>query len=41
MRLIGTIVGGVAIVVLSACFPQDRTGFLASWGAACALATTV
>jgi uncharacterized membrane protein YccC len=42
--MIGTIVGGVAIVVLSACFPQDRAGFLvgvALWGAACALATTV
>ena len=43
-RMISTIVGGAAIVVLTACFPQDRAGFLvglASWGAACALATTV
>ena len=42
--MIGTIVGGVAIVVLTASFPQDRVGFLVgltSWGAACALATTV
>src|ERR1700752_2417252 len=37
-RMIGTVVGAVAIVVLTACFPQDRTGFLlglAVWGAAC------
>ncbi|MGE0257252.1 MAG: FUSC family protein [Alphaproteobacteria bacterium] len=43
-RLIGTIVGAVAIVVLTACFPQDRAAFLtglALWGAACALAATV
>jgi uncharacterized membrane protein YccC len=42
--MIGTIVGGAAIVVLTACFPQDRAAFLAGlalWGAACALATTV
>jgi uncharacterized membrane protein YccC len=42
--MIGTIVGGAAIVVLAACFPQDRAAFLvglALWGAACALATTV
>jgi uncharacterized membrane protein YccC len=42
--MIGTIVGSVAIVALTACFPQDRAGFLvglSSWGAACALATTV
>ena len=42
--MIGTIVGSVAIVALTACFPQDRAGFLvglASWGAVCALATTV
>jgi uncharacterized membrane protein YccC len=43
-RLIGTVVGAVAIVVLTACFPQDRVGFLvglALWGAACALAATL
>src|SRR5215469_933726 len=39
-RLVGTIAGGVAIVVLSACFPQNRVLFLvalALWGGACAL----
>ena len=43
-RMIGTIVGGIAIVVLTACFPQDRIGFLAGlalWGAACALVATI
>ena len=43
-RMIGTIVGGVAIVVLTACFPQDRIAFLAGlalWGAACALVATI
>src|SRR6266446_3006338 len=39
-RMIGTLVGGVAIVVLTAFFPQGRAAFLsglALWGAACAL----
>jgi uncharacterized membrane protein YccC len=43
-RMIGTVVGAVAIVVLTACFPQNRAGFLLSlalWGAACALLATV
>jgi uncharacterized membrane protein YccC len=43
-RMIGTVVGAVTIVVLTACFPQDRGPFLvglALWGAACALAATV
>jgi uncharacterized membrane protein YccC len=43
-RVIGTAVGAVAIVLLTACFPQDRTGFLlglAIWGAACALVATL
>jgi uncharacterized membrane protein YccC len=43
-RLVGTVVGAVAIVVLTACFPQDRAPFLiglALWGAACALAATI
>jgi uncharacterized membrane protein YccC len=43
-RMIGTIAGGIAIVVLTACFPQDRIGFLeglALWGAACALIATI
>jgi uncharacterized membrane protein YccC len=43
-RMIGTVVGAVAIVVLSACFPQDRIGFLAGlalWGAGCAFVATI
>jgi uncharacterized membrane protein YccC len=43
-RMIGTLVGGIAIVALTACFPQNRTGFLVSlalWGAACALVATL
>src|ERR1700750_1151810 len=42
--LIGTVVGVVAIVVMTACFPQDRAAFfvtLALWGAACALVATL
>ena len=43
-RLIGTVVGAVAIVVMTACFPQDRVAFfvtLALWGAVCALVATL
>src|SRR5262245_57274390 len=43
-RMIGTVVGAVAIVMLTACFPQDRAAFmvgLALWGAACAFVATV
>src|SRR6202011_6189337 len=43
-RMIGTLVGAVAIVVLTASFPQDRAAFLvclALWGAACALVATL
>src|SRR5277367_545501 len=43
-RMIGTAVGAVVIVVLTACFPQDRLGFLLSlalWGAACGLVATL
>ncbi|MGY3616944.1 FUSC family protein [Bradyrhizobium sp. USDA 10063] len=43
-RMIGTLVGAVAIVVLTACFPQDRASFLlglALWGAACAFVATL
>ena len=43
-RMIGTIVGGIAIVVVTACFPQDRIAFLASlalWCAACAFVATI
>jgi hypothetical protein len=42
--MIGTLVGAVAIVVLTACFPQDRVlflGALALWGGASALAATL
>jgi uncharacterized membrane protein YccC len=42
-RMIGTPIGGIAIVVLTACFPQERTTFLISlalWAAACAFAST-
>ncbi len=43
-RMLGTVIGAVAIVVLTACFPQQRSGFLlglALWGAACGLAATL
>ena len=43
-RMIGTLIGAVAIVVLTACFPQDRLGFLvglALWGGVCALVVTL
>jgi uncharacterized membrane protein YccC len=42
--MIGTVVGAVFIVALTACFPQSRVGFLlglALWGAACALVATL
>jgi hypothetical protein len=42
--MIGTLVGAVAIVVLTAWFPQDRAPFLvalALWGAACAFVATL
>jgi hypothetical protein len=43
-RMAGTVVGAVAIVVLTACFPQDRAAFivgLALWGAACGFAGSI
>jgi uncharacterized membrane protein YccC len=43
-RVIGTIVGAVMIVALTACFPQQRTGFLlglALWCAASGLLATL
>ena len=43
-RMVGTIVGAVMIVVLNACFPQDRIAFLtllALWFAICAFAATL
>src|SRR5260221_8240030 len=42
--MIGTVIGAVAIVVLTACFPQDRIAFfvlLALWGGICAFVATV
>jgi uncharacterized membrane protein YccC len=42
--MIGTVVGAVVIVVLTARFPQNRTGFLlglALWGAACGFVATL
>jgi uncharacterized membrane protein YccC len=43
-RMVGTAVGAVMIVILTACFPQDRIGFLgllALWGSICAFGATV
>ena len=43
-RMIGTFIGAVAIVALTACFPQNRAGFLLSlalWGGLCALIATL
>ena len=43
-RMIGTFVGAVAIVALTACFPQNRAGFLMSlalWGGLCSLVATL
>ena len=43
-RMVGTVVGAVAIVVLTAIFPQNRAGFLlglALWGGACAFVGSV
>jgi uncharacterized membrane protein YccC len=43
-RMIGTVVGAVAIVLISACFPQERGAFLVSlslWCAFCALIGTL
>src|SRR4051794_5532980 len=42
-RMIGTVIGAVAIVVLTACFPRDRIPFfalLALWGGLCAFGAT-
>jgi uncharacterized membrane protein YccC len=43
-RMIGTFIGAVAIVALTACFPQNRAGFLVSlalWGALCSFSATL
>jgi uncharacterized membrane protein YccC len=43
-RMIGTVIGAATIVVLTACFPQDRfafLGLLALWGGLCVFAASV
>src|SRR5262252_4387428 len=43
-RMIGTVIGAVAIVMMTAFFPQNRALFLGSlalWGAGCALVATL
>ena len=43
-RMIGTVIGAIAAVMLSACFPQSRVGFLlglALWAGICALVATL
>jgi uncharacterized membrane protein YccC len=42
--MVGTALGAVAIVLLTACFPQDQLGFLLGlplWGGACGLLATL
>jgi uncharacterized membrane protein YccC len=42
--MVGTVVGAIGIVVLTACFPQSRIAFLgvlALWGGLCAFGATV
>ena len=43
-RMVGTVIGAIAAVVLSALFPQSRAGFLlglALWAGGCALVATL
>jgi len=43
-RMVGTVIGAVAIVAITACFAQDRVAFLLSlaiWGSACAFAASL
>ncbi len=43
-RMVGTIIGAVAIVIITALFPQSRFGFLVSlalWGAVCGFVATI
>jgi uncharacterized membrane protein YccC len=43
-RMIGTVLGAMAIVVLTACFPQSRVSFLVGlsvWGATCGFIATL
>ena len=42
--MVGTIIGAIAIVIITICFPQDRVGFLLSlalWGSACGFVATI
>lgn len=44
LRLLGTVIGACAGILLFACFPQDRIGFLlglAVWGGLCSVAGTL
>lgn len=43
-RIIGTIAGAIAILIITAAFPQSRAGYLitlAIWGGACAMAASL
>jgi uncharacterized membrane protein YccC len=43
-RMVGTVIGAIAIVIITICFPQDRVGFLLSlalWGSACGFVATI
>jgi uncharacterized membrane protein YccC len=43
-RMVGTVIGAIAIVIITICFPQDRVGFmlsLALWGSACGFVATI
>src|SRR5713101_3613093 len=43
-RMVGTVIGATMVVVLTACFPQDRVaflGFLALWGSLCVFVATL
>ena len=43
-RMVGTVIGATMIVVLTACFPQDRVAFLsllALWGGLCVFVATL
>jgi uncharacterized membrane protein YccC len=44
VRMVGTVVGAIAMVLIAMAFPQSRGGFLLSvtiWSAACAIAATL
>ncbi|MBV8401788.1 MAG: FUSC family protein, partial [Acetobacteraceae bacterium] len=43
-RMVGTVIGSIAIVIITICFPQDRVGFLLSlalWGSACGFVASI